>query len=434
MGGGIVMTRDEAKTRIHRVMPPVVSEDWPNVPVDRAEGPWLESGDRRIADMMAGFAVVNAGHNHPGVIAAAREQMDRVVHAPAGVMVAEPQLALAEALARILPGDLDTVWFGNSGAEAIDAALKLARYSTGRFRFVSFYGSFHGRTLGATAVTGSRAGHRRGYGPLLPGVSFVPYPNCFRCPWGRRARDCSLECLDAVSEHFARVVPPEEVAAIIIEPVQGEGGFIPVPTKFLDGLRRMCDEHGILLIFDEIQTGFGRTGRMFAADTLGVKPDLICLAKAMASGFPISALAGPRSIMGGWAVGAHGTTFGGNAISAAAGLATLEVLEAEELPARAAALGARVLEKVGSWPERFARVGDVRGLGLMIGIEYVEPETGAPDGEAARIVLEGALERGFLFVPAGAEGQVVRLTPPLNVPEDLLWEAVDVLEDLTSGI
>ncbi len=428
------MKRADMKSRLDRLVPPVVSDDWPNIPIDRASGVWLESEGRRVVDMMAGFAVANVGHNHPAVVDAARSQMDRVIHAPAGVMGTGAQLDLAEKLIDLLPDPLDMVWFGNSGAEAVDAALKLARYVSGRFRFIAFHGSFHGRTIGATSVTGSKAGHQRGYGPLLPGVSFAAYPNCFRCPWHRRsAEECDLECLSALEEHMDRVAPPDEVAAIIIEPVQGEGGFIPVPARFLRGLRSLCDAHGILLVFDEIQTGFGRTGAMFAADRLGVTPDLMCVAKAMASGFPISALAGPRDLLGGWPVGSHGTTFGGNTISAAAGIATLEVLQGDALPERSLRLGERLLEHLSSWPNRFGCVGDVRGLGLMVGIEYVDPSTGAPDGGIVQKVLDAALERGYLFVPAGVAGQVIRLTPPLMIPEEELWKACDVLEELTEA-
>ncbi len=429
----LIVDRETVRKRLAASVPPVVSEDWPNIPVDWARGHLLGSDGREVVDMMSGFAVTNVGHNHPDVIEAARRQMEAVVHAPAGVMASEAQLLLAETLVDLLPGDLDMVWFGNSGAEAVDAALKVARMATGRFRFISFYGSFHGRTVGATSVTGSKAGHRRGYGPLLPGVSFLPYPNCFRCPWGEAEGDCSLECLSALREHMDRVAPPDEVAGVIVEPVQGEGGFIPAPRGFLAGLRKVCDEHGILLIFDEIQTGFGRTGRNFAAETFGVYPDLMCLAKALASGFPISVLAGSSGVLGDWPVGSHGTTFGGNSVSAAAAIATLRVLAGEDLAGRARRLGAALLDRLDGWPRRFSRVGDVRGLGLMVGIEYVDPVSGDPDGDLVSSLLESALERGFLFVAAGQSGQVLRLTPPLNIPEEVLESAVDLLEELTES-
>ncbi len=419
--------------QIRSTMPPVVSDDWPNLPAKEAEGPWLITDEGRVADMMGGFATVNVGHCHPEVMSAAYEQMQRIVHAPVGVVSTRPQREMAARLTEVLPEPMDMVWMGNSGSEAVEAALKVARRSTGRSSFISFYGSFHGRTMGATSVTASKSAYRAGYAPLIPGVEFVPYPYCFRCPWGEKRPGCDFRCVKAVEEKLARVLPPAETAGIIVEPVQGEGGFIPAPDEFLQGLRELCDRHGILLIFDEIQTGFGRTGSMFAFRTTGVTPDIVCLAKAIASGFPLSAIGASSDLLGDWPVGSHGSTYGGNSVACAAGLATLRELEAQDLPGRAARLGEQLGDRLSDWPARYEAVGDVRGVGLMWGIEYVDVD-GEPDGQKAQQVLQGALEQGFLHYGAGEAGQVVRITPPLNISSELLFESVQVLENLTQKL
>ena len=424
---------DKILQQIRKTMPPVISDDWPNLPVKEAEGSYLITDDGQIADMMGGFATVNVGHQNPEVIQAAKQQMDKIIHAPVGVMSTEPQRKMAQRLTQILPDPMDMVWMGNSGSEAVEAALKVARRHTGRSGFISFYGSFHGRSMGATSVTASKSSYRAGYSPLLPEIQFVPYPYCYRCPWGQERSSCQLMCVEAVEEMLNRVLPPEQTAGIIIEPIQGEGGFIPAPPEFLQGIREICDQHDIMLIFDEIQTGFGRTGNMFAAEGVGVTPDIMCMAKAIASGFPLSAVGASSEIMGEWPVGSHGSTCGGNSVACAAGLATLSQIQDDELPERATCLGEKIAARLQQWPERFSVVGDVRGSGLMWGIEYVSAD-GDPDGELAEKIVQTALQRGFLHYAAGYKGQVVRITPPLTISEDLLIADIDLLEELTSEL
>jgi 4-aminobutyrate aminotransferase len=330
---------DELAARLDDLLAPCLAQDWPNLPVERAEGVYLYTRDgRRVLDFLAGFGACNVGHNHPRVVAAAREQMERMVHAPLGVIAHEPALRLAWELGQITPGGADMFFFGNSGAEAVEGAIKLARYATGRRGIIAFLGGFHGRTMGAVSVTTSKVRYRTGHGPFLPDVYYARFPYPFRSS----APDpdaCAQEALEDIERLLEYVIAPQDVAAFLLEPIQGEGGYVIPPRPWLVALRQLADEHGILLIFDEVQTGFGRTGEWFAAQAFGVEPDILCLAKGIANGFPLGAVAARRDLMKRWGPVSHGTTYGGNPISCAAALAVLEVIREENLLENARAQG-----------------------------------------------------------------------------------------------
>ncbi|MBE3589886.1 MAG: aspartate aminotransferase family protein [Firmicutes bacterium] len=428
-------TFQELTGRLKELLAPPLANDWPNLPVTRAEGSFIWGADgTRYIDFTQGFAVNNTGHRHPKVIAAVKEQLDRLVHSAIGVTAYEPALRLAERLREITPDGIETFYFGNSGAEAIEAAMKLVRYHTRRPGIIAFWGGFHGRTYGAMTLTASKAKYRIAAEPLVPSVYHSVYPNVFRSPYRDDPDRVAKEALDHLRRLFLYEIEPSQVAAIFVEPVQGEGGYIVPPASFLRGLREICDEHGILLVFDEVQSGFGRTGKMFAAQVFDVRPDVLCMAKGIASGFPLSAVGASHKIMGSWGSAAHGTTFGGHPVSTAAAVATIDVLIEEKLPERAAALGPRVMERLREMQKRFPVIGDVRGIGLMIGMEFVDPKTNAPDGELAHRVIAEALRRGLLLYPAGPYGQVIRLMPALNVPEDVLDEGLGILEQAIAAV
>jgi 4-aminobutyrate aminotransferase len=393
----------------------------------RGEGAIVEDVDgNRFLDFSAGIAVVATGHCHPRVVEAIQRQAAQLIHMSGTDFYYENMVVLAEKLAALTPGGIPRrVYFGNSGTEAIEAAIKMARYHTGRKQFVAFYGAFHGRTMGSLALTGSRSGQQKGFFPVMPGVHHVPYADCYRCAYGKTPDTCAVECIQAIEDPlFRTVLPHEEVAAIVVEPVQGEGGYIVPPRKFFDELRRLADKHGILLIFDEVQCGMGRTGRMFASEHFGAVPDIVTLAKGIASGMPLSATIARADLMQ-WPPGSHASTFGGNPVSVAASLATIEVLE-QELVANAAAVGAHMKERLSGFPERFPMVGDVRGLGLMIGIELVRDQATkerAPDLRDR--VVQMCFERGLLVLGAGPN--TIRLSPPLVITRDQADFAIDTI-------
>lgn len=418
---------EELLTRLDDLLAPGLSRDWPNMPAERAEGVYVYDKDgKRYLDFLAGFGACNAGHNHPRIVAAAREQMERMVHAPVGVMASEPLLRLAHELGEIAPGGADMFFFGTSGSEAVDGALKLARYATGRPDIIAFIGSFHGRMMGGTAVTASKAEYRKGHGPHLPGVHFARFPY----PYRSSAPDdeaCAQEALADIQRLFEYVVPPEEVAAFIVEPVQGEGGYVFPPPSWLEALREICDEHGILLILDEVQTGFGRTGEWFAADLYGVEADVVCLAKGIANGFRLSALAAPGGIMGRWGAASHGTTYGGNPVACAASLATLDVIREEGLLENAREQGAYMLDWLRDLQGESPIVGDVRGVGLMIAVEFIEPGADKePNSEAVQRILNRCLEDGLLMYPCGHWTQTIRLIPPLTITREQVDQGLEV--------
>ncbi len=417
---------DELAARLDDLLAPCLAQDWPNLPVERAEGVYLYTRDgRRVLDFLAGFGACNVGHNHPRVVAAAREQMERMVHAPLGVIAHEPALRLAWELGQITPGGADMFFFGNSGAEAVEGAIKLARYATGRRGIIAFLGGFHGRTMGAVSVTTSKVRYRTGHGPFLPDVYYARFPYPFRSS----APDpdaCAQEALEDIERLLEYVIAPQDVAAFLLEPIQGEGGYVIPPRPWLVALRQLADEHGILLIFDEVQTGFGRTGEWFAAQAFGVEPDILCLAKGIANGFPLGAVAARRDLMKRWGPVSHGTTYGGNPISCAAALAVLEVIREENLLENARAQGACMLESLRRLQAESPIVGDVRGVGLMIAVEFVRPGSKEPNPEAVRRVLQRALEDGLLLYPCGHWTQTIRLIPPLTINREQVEEGLEI--------
>ena len=414
--------------RDHEVLSPSYTRCYPLVAA-RGEGAMIEDVDgNRFLDFNAGIAVASTGHCHPQVVAAIEEQSKRLIHMSGTDFYYENMVQLAEKLAAIAPGGgPHRVYFGNSGAEATEAAMKLARYHTGRDKFIAFAGSFHGRTMGALSLTGSRTVQRKGFGPLVPGVYHAHYPDPYRRPDGVSADDHGVSCVRFIEDElFRTILPAEEVAGIVVEPIQGEGGYLVPPKAFLQELRRLADRHGILLIFDEVQSGMGRTGKMWAAEHFGVTADIFTTAKGIASGLPLSAMIARGDIMN-WGPGAHASTFGGNPVAVAAALATIELLEGE-LIANAARIGGHLLDRMRQWPKRFPQVGDVRGLGLMIGFELVRDQDSKDRAPEIRDrIQEMAFERGLLVLGAGRN--TIRLCPPLIITRDQADFAVDTLEE-----
>jgi 4-aminobutyrate aminotransferase len=417
--------------RDHAVLSPSYTRPYPFV-MARGDGAMVEDVDgNRFLDCNAGIAVVATGHAHPRVVAAVQEQATRFLHMSGTDFYYESMVELAEKLASLAPGGgARRVYFGNSGAEANEAAMKMARYFSGRQQFISFYGSFHGRTMGALSLTGSKNVQKKGFFPLVPGVHHVPYPNCYRCPYGMSPDRCKVECVRHIEDVVLRhVLPAEEVAAIFVEPVQGEGGYLVPPQKFMDELQALARRHDILLIFDEVQSGMGRTGKMFAAEHFKATPDIITLAKGIASGLPLSATVARADIMN-WQPGSHASTFGGNPVAIAASLVTIQLLE-DELLANAARVGEHVMNRLRSWPSRFPIVGDVRGLGLMIGFELVYDQQTKKRAPELRDELELlAFERGLLILGCGQNS--IRLCPPLVITQAQADWAIDTLEECLS--
>jgi 4-aminobutyrate aminotransferase len=411
-----------------RTMSQNYRKDYPLV-VDHAKGPVVVDADgNRYLDFAAGIAVASTGHCHPDVVAAVQRQAARLLHLCATDFYNEDVVTLAEGLARRAPGPGPwRVFFANSGAEVVEAAIKLARLRTGRPKVVAFYGAFHGRTFGALSLTASKPVQRRGYAPLLPEVLHSHYAYCYRCPVNRHPDTCKVECLDLLTETmFSTTTDPSEIAAVIVEPVQGEGGYVVPHPGFLPRLREVTRKHGILLIADEVQCGMGRTGRMFASEHFGLEPDMITLAKGIASGLPLGALVAKDDVMR-WESGSHGSTFGGNPVAVAAGLATLRLLE-EGLIANADRVGRVLMTALRDRLGGHAVVGDVRGLGLMIGVEIVRDRfRREPAPELRERILEEAFKRGLLLLGCGRS--TIRLAPPLVVDEEDAATAARILEE-----
>jgi len=399
--------------------------------VKKAEGVWVEDVDANLfLDFNSGIAVCNTGHCHPKVVEAIQRQAKQLIHMSGSDFYYEAQSSLAAKLAEITPGSKEKkVFFGNSGAEAIEAALKLARYHTRRPFILAFLGAFHGRTMGALSLTASKSIFEKGFSPLLPGVTHVPYPYCYRCPYHHQNYPgCSTACVDWIREDlFKRSIPPEEVAAIFVEPIQGEGGYIVPPPEFHQKLFNLAREFGILLVMDEVQSGMGRTGKMMAIEHWNVIPDIFALAKGIASGMPLGAMVSQTEVMT-WGRGSHASTFGGNPISCQAALATIELLE-EELIENAARMGEYLLIKLRELQKRFRMMGDVRGKGLMIGIEIVkDPETKEKGIEERNRIIQGCFEKGLLILGCGEN--VIRLSPPLIITQKEADLALTILEEV----
>ncbi|MBE0660181.1 MAG: acetyl ornithine aminotransferase family protein [Bryobacteraceae bacterium] len=422
-----VIERDAA------VVSPSYTRSYPFV-IERGEGAMVEDVDgNRFLDMNAGIAVVATGHCHPQVVAAIRAQAEKFLHMSGTDFYYENMVEFAEKLAAIAgPGDARRVYYGNSGTEAIEAALKMSRYHTGRDKFVAFLGGFHGRTMGALSLTGSKSVQKQGFSPLLGGVTHIPYAYCYRCAYGKQAETCNVECVKVLEETlFKTILPAKEVAAIFVEPVQGEGGYIVPPRKFFDELQAVAKRHGILLVCDEVQSGMGRTGKMFAYQHFGVDPDIVAIAKGIASGMPLSATVAKARYMQ-WTPGAHASTFGGNPVSVAAAMATVELIE-KELLANTAEVGAHMKARMQEWPRRFPIVGEVRGLGLMLGFEIVrDQQTKERAPELRDAIVDAAYQRGLLVLGAGQN--TVRLSPPLVLSKDQADFSLSTLEEILGGL
>jgi len=375
-------------------------------------------------DFSAGIAVTSTGHCHPHVVAAMQKQAGELIHMSGTDFYYESMVTLAERLSKVapMPGP-HKIYYGNSGTEAVECALKLSRYHTKRPNIIAFFGAFHGRTMGSLALTASKPQQKRRFAPLLPGVTHIPYPDVYR-----KGEQDGMACARFIEEKlFKTTLPPEEVAAIFVEPIQGEGGYVVAPTDFMRELRSICDKHGILLVADEVQSGVGRTGKFWAIEHTGVQPDIVCSAKGIASGMPLGVTMTRAHIMD-WVPGSHASTFGGNPVCIAAALATLDVIEKENLARNSEQVGGHMLKRMSDWPKKHAMVGDVRGRGLMLGVEIVKDrQTKEQAGAERDRIVELAFERGVLYLGCGPS--TIRLAPPLVVTREEAEVAVDVLEE-----
>lgn len=418
--------------RCMAVMPQVAARATKLGVVD-SEGCYLYTEDgRKVLDLASGVAVNNLGAKNPRVVEAIKKQLDTMIHVGHNVVYNMSYVELAEKLVELTGGDTK-VYFSNSGAEANEGAIKLAKYVTGRPGVISFKNSFHGRTIGCVSVTGSSSAYRKYYEPLLPSVYWADYANCYRCPFGREKGKCAMECLSQFDTIFGKLIDPECVAAIIVEPVQGEGGYIVPEKAFLEGLRKICDKHGIMLIFDEVQTGIGRTGELYAYQTFGVKPDILTSAKALGGGIPLSAVIAKKEIMDKWPAGAHGGTFGGNPLACAAALETLRIIDEDGLLDNCKKMGSYFKTRLMELKDKYPNViGDVRGVGLMIAMEIVG-EDGKPDAKMTAEIKEKALDRDVLLLTCGSDHNVVRFIAPLIITEKEIDIVIDVIDDILGG-
>lgn len=402
---------------------PVITFD-NNVEIVEARGATLiDAAGKSYLDFGTGISVTNCGHNHPQVVEAAHRQLDKVWHG-GGTFRFDAYVSAAEKLVSVAPDPIDMFFFMNSGAEAVEAAVKLARHTTGRQGVVVFRGGFHGRTMGSVSYTTSTVKYRTGYHPLLPSVFITPFPHPFR--QGLTEEESTNRALDELQLMLRHVVAPEDIACFLIEPVQGEGGYYPAPMPFLRELRELADRHAILLIADEIQTGFGRTGKWWALDHYGVEPDILALGKAIANGLPLSAVGASRDLFGKWPPGSHGSTYGGNAVACAAAIEVVDVLT-ELIPA-VPSLGDHAMSQLRKLQESHPTIGDVRGLGLMIGVELTD-EAGQPDSAALEFVRQHVLEAGLIFHPCGPAHNIIRFIPPLVVSVEELDQAIGMIGD-----
>ncbi len=410
-----------------KVMPPVTKRAT-TLGIVKGEGSYVysETGEKFL-DFASGVAVNNLGHNHPKVVAAAQKQMGELVHGGHNVVYYESYVRLAEKLAAI-NGPESMVYFSNSGAEANDGAMKLAKYVTNRPAIISFKGSFHGRTIGAMSITASSAKYRKHYEGMLPSIYFAEFPYLYRTPYLMEEGQTPKAYFNQFTDLFDNVIDPYSIAAMIIEPIQGEGGYIVPPKDFLQYIRQICDTYGILLIFDEVQTGFGRTGHMFASQYFGIEPDIRTVAKGIANGFPLSAILAKKEIMAQWEPGAHGGTFGGNPVACAAALATLEVLENGAID-NAKEMGAYFKEELLKLQEKYAVIGDVRGVGLMLAIELVHADK-VPAADYVQKIIQGALAKHLILLSCGTHKNVLRFIAPTTVKKSEIDEAIAIVDSI----
>lgn len=419
-------------------VPPVWTR-YTDLVVERGIGSWIETIDgERYLDYTCGIGVTNTGHAHPRVAAAIAEQAGRIIHAQQNILYHKPGLELHERLPRTFPGlrDGETagLFLSNSGAEAIEASVKLAKYATRRPAIIAFRGGFHGRTHGAMALTSSGVKYRGHFEPLVGGVHFAPYPYVLRNPTGRDAAAAVAYSLAGIEDLFATVIYPDDVAAFLVEPILGEGGYVVPPDTFLPALRELADRHGILVIADEVQSGMGRTGRMWATDWYDARPDILVMAKGIASGMPLSGIMARRELLDRLGPGSHGGTYGGNAVACAAAVATLDVIESEGLLANAARQGERLLAGIREVADGHACVAEVRGRGLMIGIEFAQGPELTPRPDLAKGLLHEAFERKLLLLTCGTYGQVVRVIPPLVTTDDEVETAIGAIGESLAAV
>lgn len=385
-------------------------------------------------DFNSGLVCLNVGHNHPKVVAAIRDQCNRFLHYSNTDFYYSEVISLAERLSEITPGSFDKkIYFGNSGAESVEAAIKLAKWHTRRQQFIAFIGAFHGRTVGALSFTASKPTQRRYFSPLMPGVTHVPYPYCYRCAFKQSFPECHYWCIDFIDEFILqKYVPSEEVAAIVFEPIQGEGGYIVPPPEYFQRLEKLADNHGILLIDDEVQAGMGRTGKWFAIENWNVEPDILCIAKALASGLPLGATVAKARLMD-WVGGSHASTFGGNPLSCVSANAVIDVIHEEKLLENATRQGAYIMKQLKELEEENEIVGDVRGKGLMIGMEIVqEKRTKKPAPKMAKEIMMRSWRRGVAVITSGKS--TVRIAPPLNITRDLVDAALEIIVDVAREV
>ena len=411
-----------------KFMSPSFTRDYPLV-AKSGRGAMVEDVDGNVfLDSAAGIAVCSTGHCHPKVVAAIQKQAAELIHMSGTDFYYESLPLLAERLVKTVPGNEDKkVFFTNSGTEAIEGAVKLARYATKRDKMIAFYGCFHGRTMGSLSLTASKSTQRKGFGSLLGGVEHIPYPYAYRCALGHEPETCGEEILETLENQiFKRLFDPTEVAGIIIEPIQGEGGYVPAPKFFLQELQRICRQHGIMLITDEVQSGMGRTGKWWAFEHAGIEPDIITSAKGIASGMPLGAIIARSSVMD-WKPGSHGTTFGGNPVCLAASLATMDLIEGG-LMENAQKMGKYIFERTADWTNKFKIVGDVRGKGLMVGVEFVRDQrTKERAADLRNAIVDRAFHKGLLVLGAGENS--LRLSPPLLIDQEQADFAVRTLEE-----
>jgi len=394
--------------------------------VDRAEGAYIYASDgRRYLDFTSGIGVTNTGHCHPKVVAAAQAQVGKLIHGQVNIVYHKPLLDLASELLTITPPGLDSFFFSNSGAEAVEAALKLARQATGRPNIIVFQGSFHGRTVGTMSLTTSNTIYRVGYQPLMAGVFVAPYPYAYRFGW--TPAQTTEFCLRELRHLLVMQTAPSETCAVLIEPVLGEGGYVPPPPDFLKSVQQICSEHDLLFIVDEVQSGFGRTGRWFGHQHYDVQPDVMIMAKGLASGFPLSGIATRPHLMEKWIPGSHGGTYGGNAVSCAAAAATIRVIREERLVENSARMGQHLVAGLSAMQKKYPVIGDVRGLGLMVAVEFTTAQ-GEPDTRTAKAVRVECLKRDLMLLTCGPYGNVVRWIPPLIATQGQVEEALKIFD------
>lgn len=422
-----VIRRDEEYTSTSYI------KEYPLV-VQRGEGAMVEDVDgNRFLDFMAGIAVVTTGHSHPKVVEAIKRAADKFLHICSTDFYYPSFADLAQKLCEIAPGtSKKRAFLGNSGTESVEAAIKLSRYHTRRHQFISFFGAFHGRSMGAVSLTASKWKQKEHFSPFLPGITHVPYGYCYRCPYSLSYPSCNLHCVNVLEEeYFAKMVPPEDVAAIFVEPIQGEGGYIAPPPDYHQRLKQVCEKYGILYVADEVQSGMGRTGKWFASEHYGVEPDIICVAKGLASGMPISAMIAKSDVMT-WPSGSHGSTFGGNPVACEAAIATIELVE-EKLMNNATVVGNYLLSQLKVMQERHRLIGDIRGYGLMIGVEFVrDRKTKEKASEETEDIVQKAFRKGLLLLGCGEN--IIRLAPPLIVDKEDADIALNILDEILTEV